>query len=213
MKKKTINAFTLVEMLIVIVIIGILIAALLPRMQAAQWRARDVSRKTALSQIQTAIVTYQGDKWKWPAIDSGAKGWMAISGISEALRVAWMSSVPVDPISSNKVTWFLSGNNETTIDDWQYWYLVTKRNWTDNGGFVLMAHTEVEWWSNRVACASGNTTHKTLTWWYIKNTNDINEIQLCTEFVYDKNSSNTCSVSGWKCTYNLESELRYITVY
>ena len=36
MKKKTINAFTLVEMLIVIVIIGILIAALLPRMSAAQ---------------------------------------------------------------------------------------------------------------------------------------------------------------------------------
>ncbi|MBR7036564.1 prepilin-type N-terminal cleavage/methylation domain-containing protein [bacterium] len=36
MKKKTVNAFTLVEMLIVIVIIGILIAALLPRMQAAQ---------------------------------------------------------------------------------------------------------------------------------------------------------------------------------
>jgi prepilin-type N-terminal cleavage/methylation domain-containing protein len=36
MKKNKINAFTLVEMLIVIVIIGILIAALLPRMQAAQ---------------------------------------------------------------------------------------------------------------------------------------------------------------------------------
>ena len=36
MKKRTISAFTLVEMLIVIVIIGILIAALMPRMQAAQ---------------------------------------------------------------------------------------------------------------------------------------------------------------------------------
>jgi prepilin-type N-terminal cleavage/methylation domain-containing protein len=59
MKKKTINAFTLVEMLIVIVIIGILIYALLPRMQAAQGRARDVSRKTALSQVQSAIVVSQ----------------------------------------------------------------------------------------------------------------------------------------------------------
>jgi prepilin-type N-terminal cleavage/methylation domain-containing protein len=36
MEKNTLKAFTLVEMLIVIVIIGILIAALLPRMQAAQ---------------------------------------------------------------------------------------------------------------------------------------------------------------------------------
>lgn len=66
MKKFNLKAFTLVEMLIVIVIIGILIAALLPRMQAAQGRARDVARKTALSQIQSAIVTYQGDYGKWP---------------------------------------------------------------------------------------------------------------------------------------------------
>jgi prepilin-type N-terminal cleavage/methylation domain-containing protein len=62
MKKNTIKAFTLVEMLIVIVIIGILIAALMPRMQSAQGRARDVSRKNALSQIQTAIITSQQDK-------------------------------------------------------------------------------------------------------------------------------------------------------
>ena len=59
MKKNTIKAFTLTEMLIVIVIIGILIYALMPRMQAAQGRARDVSRKTALSQVQSAIVTSQ----------------------------------------------------------------------------------------------------------------------------------------------------------
>ena len=66
MKKFNLKAFTLVEMLIVIVIIGILIAALLPRMQAAQGRARDVARKTALSQVQSAIVTYQGDHGEWP---------------------------------------------------------------------------------------------------------------------------------------------------
>jgi prepilin-type N-terminal cleavage/methylation domain-containing protein len=62
MKKNTIKAFTLVEMLIVIVIIGILIAALMPRMQSAQGRARDVARKNALAQIQTAIITSQQDK-------------------------------------------------------------------------------------------------------------------------------------------------------
>ena len=70
MKKNTLKAFTLVEMLIVIVIIGILIAALLPRMQSAQGRARDVSRKTALSQIQSAIVTYQTDHGDWPQKES-----------------------------------------------------------------------------------------------------------------------------------------------
>ena len=72
MKKNTIKAFTLVEMLIVIVIIGILIASLMPRMQTAQGRARDVARKNDLSQIQTAIITSQSDRGSWPGMKKNA---------------------------------------------------------------------------------------------------------------------------------------------
>jgi len=71
MKRSTFKAFTLVEMLIVIVIIGILIAALLPRLQGAQSMARDTSRKTALSQLQSAIVAYQSLNGRWPEALSG----------------------------------------------------------------------------------------------------------------------------------------------
>ena len=208
MKKNTIKAFTLVEMLIVIVIIGILIAALMPRMQAAQWRARDVSRKTALSQIQTAIVTYQWDKWEWPGMSWGnATWWMAVSGISEEIRTAWMNSVPSDPISSNTVE-IWSG---TSIEAWQYGYLVMKRNWTKDGWFALIAHTEVEWWSNRVVCSWATSASSINSWW-LKNSNDVSEVQLCSSFKYNKNGTD-CSVTWWVCTYNYESELRYLTVY
>jgi general secretion pathway protein G len=61
MKLNMKKAFTLVEMLIVIVIIGILAAALIPRLTGVQSRARDVARKADLSQLSTALTTYQLD--------------------------------------------------------------------------------------------------------------------------------------------------------
>ena len=211
MKKNTVKAFTLVEMLIVIVIIGILIASLMPRMQSAQWRARDVARKNDLAQIQTAIITSQQDKWYWPGLNAGGTTGMSISGIKEDLLRAWMSSVPSDPNQSNKnsgVGW--------AIDDGQYGYRIMKRNWVENGGFVLIAKTEVEWWSNWVVCWSG-TNYNTATWWDLSKYSDLKDVTTCSSFYYDENGTDTCTVASWnvkwQCKYNDTSELRYILLY
>ena len=212
MKKNTIKAFTLVEMLIVIVIIGILIAALMPRMQAAQWRARDVSRKTALSQIQSAIVTSQWDKWVRPGCTTTgcSSSWFDIKTIETQLTAAWMNSVPTDPLQWTTFQWIWG----TAWAWWQYRYIVTKRNWTERWWFVLMAKTEVEWWSNWVTCASWTTSG--LSWWYITTNDDIKDIHLCQTVakVSDDTECTTCkSNDSTKCCYNNDSELRYIVVY
>jgi prepilin-type N-terminal cleavage/methylation domain-containing protein len=55
---KNTKAFTLIELLIVIVIIGILAVALLPRLQGAQSTARDTARKASLQQIATVASAY-----------------------------------------------------------------------------------------------------------------------------------------------------------
>lgn len=196
MKKNTIKAFTLVEMLIVIVIIGILIAALLPRMQAAQGRARDVARKTALSQVQSAIVTYQGDHGKWPKQDDAttpATAWVWLNSIESELLSAWMTNVPVDPLSSNNVSWLW----DTTTTDWNYAYIVAARNGTSNAWFALMAKTEVAWWSNYVYCSDAEK---------ITNTTDLSTVKLCWSL-----DEWDCSLND--CKYASTDQLRYVVLY
>lgn len=65
--KRNYQGFTLVEMLIVIVIIGILAAALIPRLTGIQNRARDTGRKGDLNQIVAGLANYQLDHTTYPA--------------------------------------------------------------------------------------------------------------------------------------------------
>lgn len=200
MKKNTIKAFTLVEMLIVIVIIGILIASLMPRMQSAQGRARDVARKNDLAQIQTAIIASQTDRWSWPSLSEATWG-MAIqgSGIETELTNAGMSSIPSDPNKANAYTWLWG---ESIM--WAYSYLVATRNGVPQWWFVLMAKTETEGGSNWVQCGTDKDKWY-ITWWM-----DLKDIHTCDTL---NQSGTTCSVSGGACTYTETAELRYILLY
>ena len=229
MKKNTIKAFTLVEMLIVIVIIGILIASLMPRMQTAQGRARDVARKNDLSQIQTAIITSQSDRGAWPGMpknhwkiawqtaekttDTDNANWgIPIQYIWQNLLDAGMSSVPTDPNLSN-ISFGLWGSTEAA-DKWQYYYLVWKRNWVNNAWFALMAKTEVEWSSNWVVCQDDankalTSTARTLAKWYIASTEDLSKVQLCKTV----SEWTDCVSNQEACTYTKVWELRYLLLY
>lgn len=212
MKKKTLKAFTLVEILIVIVIIGILIWALVPRMSAAQGRARDVARKNDLAQLQSAIVTSQQDKGLWPWMSSAnswaAIEWINISSIKLLLETAGMNSVPSDPLQSNLVKW-LWKTDGTNLSGWQYGYMVSKRNGTANAWFILMAKTEVEWWSNRVVCSWASNVES----WFIKTWEDLWKLTLCTSVNKKTTNGSWCWIYSWSCIYELDGELRYVLLY
>jgi prepilin-type N-terminal cleavage/methylation domain-containing protein len=226
MKKNTIKAFTLVEMLIVIVIIGILIASLMPRMQSAQWRARDVARKNDLAQIQTAIITSQQDRGAFPGmagnawktwstatttVESGSAG-MIVDNMAYNLQTAGMTSVPADPNGSNVNYWlgWYKSVESSTEAEWKYIYLVAKRNWVDNAWFALMAKTEVEWWSNRVVCWNGTNVD---TWhWYISSWDDLAKLTTCKK-VSQTWTAEWCKSNQEECYYYDTAELRYILLY
>lgn len=187
-KKNKKKAFTLIEMLIVIVIIGILAAAIFPKLSNARGRANDVARKAGLSQIAAALVAYQIDKWWFPTTAG------SLSNISGDLLWAGMSNLLKDPDTSRS----FSGIANTTITNGQYGYTPIKKSWIAANGFVLMAATETEGWSNWVTATE------------ITSATDYSDIKLCEKITAWSSASNTNGI----CTYNKNADqLRYIYAY
>lgn len=69
------RGFTLIELMIVIVILGILMGTILPRLTGAQSRARDTARIADLNNISQALEVYFSDNGEYPpAVCAGAAG-------------------------------------------------------------------------------------------------------------------------------------------
>jgi prepilin-type N-terminal cleavage/methylation domain-containing protein/prepilin-type processing-associated H-X9-DG protein len=66
------RAFTLVELLVVIAIIGVLVALLLPAVQAAREAARRTSCQNCLKQLSLGLLNYESAKKRFP---EGVVGW------------------------------------------------------------------------------------------------------------------------------------------
>ncbi len=95
------HGFTLVELLIVIVIIGVLSAILMANFVGVRQRARDAQRKSDLRQIQSALELYRSDQGSYPLI-----GQISGCGFTFQFGTAiYIQKYPCDPNGSGYWNW------------------------------------------------------------------------------------------------------------
>jgi type II secretion system protein G len=135
MLRKRLRAFTLIELLIVVAIIGILAVALVPRITGSTSTARDAARTADLAQISTALELYNNDVGGYPD-PSGAGDAECLEDDGTAdddtydFLLNYMSSIPADP-SGDTVT-----DSVGTTCVGSYYYTPVAN------GYVLMANLE-----------------------------------------------------------------------
>ena len=138
-----IKGFTLIEILIVIVIIGIIAWALVPRVWHARWKANDSARKWYAYGITSAIIQYQIANKSFPNIPDDVKIWNCncaplTKWLWSSLRDYWYPEwlLPKDPVAWSsfyfcwaEVTW------------WEYIYCAL------NDSVLFVSKFEWEWWN------------------------------------------------------------------
>lgn len=97
--------FTIVELLIVIVVIGILAAITIVAYNGIQARALDSTRSNDLAAIQKALELYKTEKGTYPAATAnpGSSGWELSTDVAgtfiEELK-PYIGEVPIDPVNT-----------------------------------------------------------------------------------------------------------------
>lgn len=112
-KLKIENAFTLVEMLLVVTIIGILAALVIPKIVGRSEQARVTAAHADIAAIKTALDAFEVDNGFYPksladlvAPPSNAKNWHG----------PYLDKVPSDPWGNNYVYYYPGKHNAGAFD-------------------------------------------------------------------------------------------------
>jgi len=147
--KQSIKAFTLIELVVVIAIIGILTAFAVPNFMAARERARDIQRKNDLKQLQNVLEMYKLDYGKYPTNglfdkmkEAASICWyndtvqigLGFGSTCAADKVVYMKKVLRDPnrVDLNGAYYYSS----TDTDNYQYTLCTCLENLGDADGVV-----------------------------------------------------------------------------
>jgi type II secretion system protein G len=114
------RAFSLIELMIVIVIMAVLAAIIIPKFQDQSRRSKESALKSDLSQVRTAIATFQADTGFYPhvvtdlaATSAPSQGYDSTATLQSVVAANWHGPyitgvVPSDPVSGSAFTYTTS---------------------------------------------------------------------------------------------------------
>jgi len=118
--KRARQAFSLIELMIVIVIMAVLAAIIIPKFQDQSRRSKEAALKSDLSQVRTAIATFQADTGFYPklltdlaATSAPTQGYDSTAALQSITAANWhgpyiTGSLPNDPISGSAFTYTIT---------------------------------------------------------------------------------------------------------
>ncbi|MFC1635000.1 type II secretion system major pseudopilin GspG [Planctomycetota bacterium] len=91
------KGFTLIELMIVVVILGLLATIIMPRILNRPEQARRMKAKIDIRNIESALALFKTDTGRFPTTSEGLEALVSDPGIKGYNRDCYLDKVPVDP--------------------------------------------------------------------------------------------------------------------
>ncbi len=91
------KGFTLIELMIVVVILGLLATIVMPKILNRPEQARRVKAKAEISNIQSALAYFRTDVGRFPTTSEGIEALVTNPGLKGYNSEGYLQRVPLDP--------------------------------------------------------------------------------------------------------------------
>ena len=111
------NAFTLIELLLVLVILAILAAVVVPKFTARSEQAKEAAAKTDIANMETALDAFEIDTGRYPSSDEGLAALVNQPNNANGWKGPYLKKMVVNDPWGNPYVYRQPGQHNTTSYD------------------------------------------------------------------------------------------------